>query len=129
MRINSSAISLIVEDVAASSGFLISHFGFREAMAAEGFVSLEHDDVEVGIVFLQYGRDWLPAGFRDPNAAGVIISFVVADLASEEARLRKAGVDITIPIWEQPWGERLFRVTDPNGLAIELVEGSTPMSD
>ncbi len=127
MRISRSAISLMVDDVVASSRFLISHFGFREAMSAEGFVSLEHDDVGTGIVFLQHGRDWLPAGLRDPNAAGVILSFVVSDLASEEARLRSEGVEITIPTWEQPWGERLFRVTDPNGLAIEIVEWAAPL--
>ena len=129
MHISSSAISLIVNDIAASSSFLISHFGFHETMSAEGFVSLEHDDVGTGIVFLQHGREWLPAGFRDPNTAGVIISFVVSDLASEETRLRSEGVEITIPIWEQPWGERLFRVTDPNGLAIEVVEWSAPIDD
>lgn len=129
MRISSSAISLIVNDIAASSSFLISHFGFRETMSAEGFVSLVHDDVTTGIVFLQHGREWLPAGFRDPNSAGVIISFVVSDLASEETRLRSEGVEITIPTWEQPWGERLFRVTDPNGLAIEVVEGPKSIDD
>jgi len=122
MRISSSAISLVVDDIAASSGFLISHFGFREAMSAEGFVSLEHDDVGTGIVFLKHGLDWLPGGLKDPNAAGVIISFVVADLDVEEARLHREGVEITIPTWEQPWGERLFRVTDPNGIAVEVVE-------
>ena len=129
MRIFSSAISLMVNDIAASSRFLVSHFGFRETMSAEGFVSLEHDDIATGIVFLQHGLDWLPAGMRDPNVAGVIVSFVVSDLASEEARLRSEGVEITIPTWEQPWGERLFRVTDPNGLAIEVVEASTPPDD
>lgn len=129
MHISSSAISLVVNDIAASSSFLIAHFGFRETMSAEGFVSLEHDNVATGIVFLQHGREWLPAGFRDPHAAGVIISFIVSDLDFEEARLRREGVEITIPIWEQPWGERLFRVTDPNGIAIEVVEGSAPIDD
>ena len=129
MRISSSAISLMVDDIAASSSFLISHFGFRETMSAEGFVSLEHDDVGMGIVFLQHGLEWLPAGLKDPNAAGVIVSFVVPDVASEEARLRSEGVEITIPTWEQPWGERLFRVTDPNGLAIEVVQGSAPSGE
>jgi catechol 2,3-dioxygenase-like lactoylglutathione lyase family enzyme len=126
MRISSSAISLIVDDIAASSSFLISHFGFREAMAAEGFVSLEHDHVGTGIVFLQHGLEWLPGGLKDSNVAGVIISFIVSDLAAEEARLRSEGVEITIPTWEQPWGERLFRMTDPNGIAIEVVEWSAP---
>jgi len=127
MRISTSAISLVVDDVAVSSSFLISHFGFREAMAAEGFVSLQHDDLGTGFVFLQHGLEWLPGGLKDPNIAGVIISFVVSDLDAEETRLRSEGVEVTIPTWEQPWGERLFRVTDPNGIAIEVVQESASL--
>ena len=37
MKISSSAASLNVEDVAASSAFLVEHFGFQEDMAADGF--------------------------------------------------------------------------------------------
>ena len=37
MKISSSAVSLNVEDVAASSAFLVEHFGFQEDMAADGF--------------------------------------------------------------------------------------------
>jgi catechol 2,3-dioxygenase-like lactoylglutathione lyase family enzyme len=129
MHISSSAISLIVDDPAASSSFLISHFGFREVMSAEGFVALKHDNVRTGIVFLQHGLEWLPGGLQDPSVAGVIISFIVADLDAEEARLRSEGVEITIPTWEQPWGERLFRVTDPSGIAIEVVEWSAPLDE
>jgi catechol 2,3-dioxygenase-like lactoylglutathione lyase family enzyme len=126
MHVTSSAISLIVEDVAASSGFLVTHFGFRETMSAEGFDALEHDQVGTSIVFLRHGLELLPGGVKDPLAAGVILSFIVADVDAEEARLRGGGVKIAIPTWEQPWGERLFRVTDPNGVAIEVVESATP---
>lgn len=93
------------------------------------WVSLEHDDVGTGIVLLQHGLDWLPTGLRDPNAAGVIVSFVVSDLDSTEAQWRSEGVEITIRTWEQLWGERLFRVADPNGLAIEVVESPAPLDD
>lgn len=27
---------------------------------------------------------------------------------------------------EEPWGERLFQVTDPNGIVIQLVEWVAP---
>ncbi|MCA1703887.1 MAG: VOC family protein, partial [Actinobacteria bacterium] len=35
MQITSSAVALNVDDVAASSAFLVEHFGFREEMAAD----------------------------------------------------------------------------------------------
>jgi uncharacterized glyoxalase superfamily protein PhnB len=126
MKINGSAVSLTVEDVAASAAFLTDHFGFTEQMAAEGFASLGHQDAGLNVVYLRRGIEVLPEGFRDQHAAGLILAFVVDDLAKEEARLRATGVEITMPLREEPWGERLFQVTDPNGVVIQLVEWATP---
>jgi catechol 2,3-dioxygenase-like lactoylglutathione lyase family enzyme len=95
-------------------------------MSADGFAALERDDVPMSIVLLRRGIEVLPETLRDRVAAGVIVAFVVDDLAGEQARLRAEGVDITLPIRQEPWGERLFLVTDPNGLVYELVEWTEP---
>lgn len=126
MKIGSATISLTVDDVPASSTFLTRHFGFHVSMSADGFAALERDDAPMSIVLLRRGIEVLPEALRDRVAAGVIVAFVVDDLAGEEARLRAEGVDITLPIREEPWGERLFLVTDPNGLVYELVEWAQP---
>jgi len=39
VQITASAVSLNVDDVPASGAFLIEHFGFHEASAADGFVN------------------------------------------------------------------------------------------
>ncbi|GAP96608.1 hypothetical protein NIES2104_31510 [Leptolyngbya sp. NIES-2104] len=49
MRITASAISLNVDDVTASATFIKQHFGFKEEMSAEGFVSLSRPDA--GFIF------------------------------------------------------------------------------
>ena len=122
MQITSSAVSLTVDDVEASSAFLVEHLGFRQAMAADGFSSLTRDDAAMNVIFLRRGLDVLPAAYRDQRAAGLILAFVVTDLEVEEKRLREEGVEITLPLREEAWGERLFQITDPNGIVIELVE-------
>ncbi|MFJ2213246.1 VOC family protein [Streptomyces sp. NPDC101062] len=124
MKITSTAVSLTVDDVSASSAFLTRHFGFQEVMAAEGFASLAREDT-ANVVFLRRGIEVLPEGMRDRHAAGVIIAFVVADLEAEYERLRKEGVPVTMPLREEPWGERLFQVTDPNGVILQLVDWTT----
>jgi len=126
MRIVSSAVSLTVDDVRASSKFLETHFGFAERMAADGFASLGHDDAAMDVVFLRRGLEVLPEHLRDSTAAGTIVAFVVDNLEAEQDRLRAEGVEITLPLREEPWGERLFMVTDPNGIAYELVEWPAP---
>ncbi|MFG3708481.1 VOC family protein [Micromonospora sp. NPDC047670] len=46
----------------------------------------------------------------------------MSDLAGVLGRLAGEGVAITMPLREEPWGERLFQVTDPNGVVIQFVE-------
>jgi uncharacterized glyoxalase superfamily protein PhnB len=126
MKITSSAVSLNVEDVAASSRFLVDHFGFREDMAADGFASLTRDDAGMNIVFLRRGLSTLPADQRDDHATGLILAFVVDDLEGELSRLEREGVVITMPLTVEEWGERAFQVRDPNGIIVQLVDWNGP---
>ncbi|MFE4591269.1 VOC family protein [Streptomyces laurentii] len=126
MKITSTAVSLNVEDVPASSAFLVEHFGFREEMAADGFASLTRDDAGVNVVFLRRGLESLPADQRDVHAAGLILAFVVDDLEGELARLTSEGVAITMPLTDEEWGERAFQVRDPNGVIVQLVDWNAP---
>ncbi len=38
------------------------------------------------------------------------------------AHLRQAGVPVIQPVQEQPWGQRVFRVCDPDGHIVEVGE-------
>jgi uncharacterized glyoxalase superfamily protein PhnB len=126
VQITASAVSLNVEDVAASTAFLIEHFGFRQVMAADGFASLAREDTAMYVVFLRRGLDTLPEDQRDKHAAGLILAFTVEDLEGELARLQSEGVPITMPLTVEDWGERAFQVTDPNGVLIQLMDWSAP---
>lgn len=123
MKMTCATISLNVDDVSASRTFLRMHFGFYDLMADENntFASLGHPDTSTTVVFVRRGCEVLPEGFRDQCAEGVILAFTVDDLEKEERRLRAEGVPFTLPIVEEPWGERLFMVTDPNGVRIEVL--------
>jgi uncharacterized glyoxalase superfamily protein PhnB len=122
VRITSSAVSLNVDNVAASSAFLVEHFGFHEELAADGFASLTRDDAGMNVIFLRRGLPTLPADQRDDHAAGLILAFVVEDLEGELARLAAEGVTITMPLTTEEWGERAFQVRDPNGVIVQLVD-------
>ena len=81
MRISSSAVSLNVTDPEASAQFLVEHFGFHIEMAAPGFASLTRDDAGLNVIYLRVGLPTLPADQRDSHVQGVILAFVVDDLA------------------------------------------------
>ena len=129
MKITASAVSLNVEDVAASSVFLTKHFGFHEQMAADGFASLTRDDAGLTVIFLRRGLATLPADQRDDHAAGLILAFTVEDLEGELARLQTEGVAITMPLTSEEWGERAFQVRDPNGVILQLVDWNAPAAN
>ncbi|MEU9472863.1 VOC family protein [Streptomyces avermitilis] len=126
MQITASTVSLTVADVAASQAFLTAHLGYTVQAAADGFASLTRADA-VDVVLLARGTQVLPPEQRDRHADGLILAFTLAGgLQDQEKRLRDAGVEITMPLREEPWGERLFQITDPNGVIIQFVEWATP---
>ena len=129
MKITASAVSLNVEDVAASSAFFTQHFGFQEQMAADGFASLARQDAGVNIIFLQLGLSTLPADQRGDHAQGLILAFTVDDLEGELTRLQAEGVAITMPLTAEEWGERAFQVRDPNGVIVQLLDWNAPTTD
>jgi uncharacterized glyoxalase superfamily protein PhnB len=121
-----SAISLNVKDVEASRDFFAQHVGFSEKMAADGFVSMARGDVGFNVIFLRQGLPSLqPETLKHAHVGGVILAFVVGDVDAEEARLRAEGVPITTPLQTEPWGERFFQVTDPNGIIVQFVQWMT----
>ena len=121
--ITASAISLNVVDPVASATFARRHLGFSEDMSADGFVSLSRQDAGFNLIFLRTGLEtFKPEGMRDRSADGLLIAFVVDDVDAECARLEGEGVEITTPLETEPWGERYFQVTDPNGVVIQFVQ-------
>lgn len=127
MQITASTVSLTVDDVSASRSFFTTHLGYEERMAADGLSSLSRPDAAADIVLLRRGTEVLPSDQRDQRAGGLILAFTLdRGIAHEEDRLRAAGVDITMPLREEPWGERLFQSTDPNGVVVQFVEWASP---
>jgi catechol 2,3-dioxygenase-like lactoylglutathione lyase family enzyme len=126
LKITASAISLNVDDVDASADFARQHFGFGLDMAADGFVSLSRPDAGFNLIFLRTGLPtFKPERLRGRRADGLLVVFVVDDVDREYARLCEEGVPIATPIETEPWGERYFQVTDPNGVTIQLVQWIT----
>ena len=126
MQVTASAISLNVANVTASAEFATKHFAFTETMSAEGFVSLERPDVGFNLIFLRTGlQSFKPVSMRGHSADGLLVVFVVDEINAEYERIKSEGLSVTTPIQTEPWGERYFEVTDPNGVVYQLVQWMT----
>ena len=97
MRITRSAISLNVNDPDSSAAFLERHLGFRLEMAADGFVSLSHEEAGFNVVFLRVGLPtFKPRAHAETRAAGLLIVFEVDDVDAAYDRMVSEGVPITL---------------------------------
>jgi predicted enzyme related to lactoylglutathione lyase len=121
--LTASAVSLNVDDPVASAAFAERHLGFQKDMAADGFVSLSRADAGFNLIFLRTGlATFKPDSMRDRHADGLLVVFVVDDVDAEHRRLNQEGVAITTPLQTEPWGERFFQVSDPNGVVVQFVQ-------
>lgn len=121
MDIRSFTISLTVRDPAASSAWMQRHLGFEEALHDDGFAYLRRSGAP-DLALMRTDSPVLPAHLRDRPVDGVILALVVPSLDAVARRLAEQGIEPTLPIREEPWGERLFQVTDPCGVVVQLVE-------
>ena len=123
MNITQTAISLNVPDVDASARFATTHFGYREAMSAEGFVSLQPSGAGSHLIFLATGlATFRPADRAGAAGEGLLLVFVVDDLDAEFDRIAASGARVVTPPETEPWGERFCQFADPNGLIWQLVQ-------
>lgn len=129
MEITRSAVSLNVADPDASADFVTAHFGFSTEMRGDGFHSLSRPDAGFNLIFLRTGLTTFRPAAQQGAAAGLLVVFVVRDIDADHQRLVDMGIEMTTPLQTEPWGERFFQVTDPNGVVIQLVQWVTDPGD
>lgn len=61
--------------------------------------------------------------------AGVFLTLQVADARADFDRLKKAGLNISYELKDEPWGQRRFGVIDPNGMYVDVVQQIEPEKD
>jgi uncharacterized glyoxalase superfamily protein PhnB len=60
---------------------------------------------------------------------GVMLNFKVDNVDAEHIRLLGAGLQITIPLEDHPWGDRGFSVIDPIGNAVYIYSDREPSDE
>ena len=111
---------IFVQDVAASRHFYETLLGQEVMMdhgpnvAFAGGFAIWQTDHAHQIVF---GES--PATFQQ---GGGELYFETRDLDGAWSHLSNLGVEIVHPLREQPWGQRVFRLYDPDGTIVELGE-------
>lgn len=109
---------IVVGSVDAIRNFYVDRLGFTHVMGMVGkdgqldFVTVVMGDAR--IMFMRAPGDMPSPSGRQP----VEIYLEVDDVDALHKRLTKNGVAISDPLTMQWWGDRTFKVLDPNGYEI-----------
>ncbi|MCU5781027.1 Glyoxalase/bleomycin resistance protein/dioxygenase [Alcanivorax balearicus MACL04] len=110
---------LVVTDPMAARDFYVSHFGSEVLFDSDWFVLLSLGGGELG--FLKPDQAAQAPMFRQTVTSGAWVAVDVDDVDAQYQRFRDAGVDIEVPLRDEPWGDRHFVVRDPNGIPVDVV--------
>jgi uncharacterized glyoxalase superfamily protein PhnB len=88
-------------------------------------------------VNLQFGNEYSTIQFmslKEPehqlsNSAGLVYNFRVKDVDREFKELTRAGLELTLPLEDHPWGDRGFAVKDPNGIMLYVYSEREPSDE
>lgn len=115
-----------VEDIERSKRFYVDVLcqkivmDFGANVGFEGGLSIWKKDYALNVIFQEKAKH-TPVGANNAE-----VYFECANVEALLERLTKAGSRIIHPVIEHPWGQRAFRVYDPDGHILEFAE---PMSE
>lgn len=116
-------VRYMVDDVAGAVDWYVKHLGFAPAMnAAPAFASVTKDSLRLLLSgkTSSAGRP-MPDGIQPAPGGWNRFQVIVADIETESAKLRKAGVKFRNDIVRGPGGAQVL-VIDPSGNLVELFQ-------
>ena len=110
---------IAVASVDATRDFYVETLGFTHMMGVVGKDGrMDFCSVLLGEAQVMFTRGRPAAASPDGGSQAVEVYLEVADVDALHARLQKKAVPIVEPLTLQWWGDRTFKVKDPNGYVI-----------
>lgn len=124
MKLNAG---IITEKLAESKTFYTQILGMEVTFENEFYLLLHTPGQEASFSFLLPNHPSQQPLFHKPfQGQGVYLTIEVADVDKMYQEIKKKGVPIDIEIRNEPWGDRHFAITDPNGVGIDIVHYQEP---
>jgi catechol 2,3-dioxygenase-like lactoylglutathione lyase family enzyme len=110
----------VTPNLAETRDFFAGKLGFEVRFESAWFVLLGLGAHQIGL--LKPEQEGQSALFRRAYPGhGAWITFDVPEIDALYRRAKDAGIRIAVELRDEPWGERHFSVTAPNGLALDFV--------
>ncbi len=117
---------LQVKDVAATAAFYQAHFDFDVHFDSDWYIHLQsRHDPSVNLAILDGYHETIPEPAQG-ETRGLILNFELSDVDAHYDRATKAGLPIHKTLQDEPFGQRHFITSDPNGILIDVVKPIPP---
>lgn len=119
MKLNAG---IITSKLAETKAFYTQTLGFGVTFENEFYLLLHAPGGGSEISFLLPDHpSQQPLFHKAFQGRGVYLTIEVEDVDKLYNELKKKGVAIQIDLRDEPWGDRHFAISDPNGIGIDLV--------
>ena len=106
-----------------SRDFYRDYLGFELVFENDNYIEmLAQGSTAMGVSFVTPEL----SGGEKFTGEGIILSLEAANVDTEYARLKAAGVRICEELRDKAWGERSFVINDPNGVHIYIYKAIPP---
>ena len=120
-------VLFVVADPSTCRDFYVEHFGFEVEVDIGWYVVLTSgSERPMGLGFLEADHPTQLAHHRTPTTGARFITFEVDEVDPIAARLVAAGLDVDVPLRDEPWGQRHLIVRDPGGNPVDIVQNIPP---
>lgn len=120
---------LMTEDVAGTAAFYVEHFEFRPLFESDWYVHLQSArDKRVNLGIVAGDHETVPPEGRG-KVSGLLINFEVKDPDAIYERVVAAGLPILRSLRDEPFGQRHFITSDPNGVLIDVIKPIPPSAE
>lgn len=124
MKLNAGVITT---KLAESKEFYQRVLNFGVTFENEFYLLMHTPDQQTSFAFLLPDHPSQQPIFQTAfNGKGMFLTIEVEDADAEYKRIKDLGVNIIVPIRDEPWGDRHFAFYDPNGIGIDIVKYSAP---
>lgn len=129
MKLTSVYPVVCTEKVAESKAFYLEHFPLELTFDSDWYVSLKSaGERAFELALLDFRHETIPEAYGHPFSSGLIINFEVEEVDSIFEQFRGAGLPIHLELRSEPFGQRHFITSDPNGVLIDVIQ-VIPYSD
>lgn len=124
MKLNAG---IVTEKINETKEFYTSVLGFGVTFENEFYLLLHTPNRESEISFLLPHHPSQQALFHQPfRGKGMYLTIEVDNVDEIYEAIQKKGIEIKIALRDEPWGDRHFAISDPNGIGIDIVQYEAP---